>query len=366
MSVSSMGGGVGFAPQAAKVAGGTFTPASYTWRRLRAPTVDLGAIEFNQNFPMEISGFLTPTGPYKGGAFFGGTIDMLPRTESIMGLLYYALMGELSTVTGKDMDGASVGGVNTHIFKYNALNTIPWLAVRSVIPGSTASETLAQYGYDCMINAMQFRMTATGKMTARVGVVGRVPQWEKNPTLTWDNALEDDTTVPQACDTIFSMGANSPKVTSVQMDVVNTLSSPQQEMIFGSRHPDSFTPLARSVSLRVMTKWETPADLLQALTNSPTGTAWSPEPQISTGIDHSPFGFNFQASAPAMIAGSTPYAFALRGSRAVWLKDGNPTMTAGGMVMQAFTLQLATSLVGDDYCRLILQNDASNASYAWT
>lgn len=95
MSVAAMGGGVGFAPEATKVGSGAYTVGSYTWRKLRAPTVNLGPIEFNQNFPMEISGFLTPTGTYKGGAFYGGTIDLLPRTESIMGLLYYALMGKL-------------------------------------------------------------------------------------------------------------------------------------------------------------------------------------------------------------------------------------------------------------------------------
>lgn len=366
MSVAAMGGGVGFAPEATKVGSGAFTPASYTWRRLRAPSVNLGAIEFNQNFPAEISGFLTPTGPYKGGAFFGGTIDMLPRNESTMGLLYYALMGNLSTVTGKDMNGASQAGVNTHIFNYNALNTIPWLAVRSIVPGSTSAETLAMYGTDCKINAMQFRMTATGKLTARVGIVGRIPSFEKNPTLTWANALEDDTTVSQACDTTFTMGSNSPTVTSVQMDIVNTLSSPQQEMIFGSRHPDDFVPLGRSVSLRVMTKWNTAADLLQALTGSPTGTTWDPEPQISTGIDSSPFGFNFESYAPATIAGSVKSGFAVRGSRAVWLADGQPQMQAGGMVMQGFSLQLTTSLVGDDYCRLIIQNATANSAYAWT
>lgn len=368
MSVASMGGGVGFAPEAAKVGSGSFTVGSYTWRKLRAPTVNLGPVEFNQNFPAEISGFLTPTGPYKGGAFYGGTIDLLPRNQNIMGLLYYALMGNLSTVTGKDMEGASVTGVNTHIFNYNALNTIPWLTVRSVVPGSVAADTLALYGVDCKINAMQFRMSATGKLTARVGVVGRIPNFVENPTLTYANSFEDDTTVSQACDTTLTMGSNSPVVTSAQIDVINTLSSPQQEMIFGSRHPDDFVPLARSVSIRVMTKWNNP-DLYQlALTNSASGTAWSPTPQITTGIDGSPFAFNFKALAPAIIpgGGTTPYGFAIRGSRAVWLADGQPSMSAGGMVNQAFTMQLTTSLLGEDYCRLILQNDAANSAYAWT
>lgn len=368
MTIAAMNSEWGIAPEVAKVEAGTFTPGSYTWRRFRAPTLDLGTIQFQSPFPQEISGFLTPTGFYKGGAFFGGSVDMLPRTQSVMGLFYYALMGNVSSVTGVDMEGVAATGVNTHIFNYNTLNTIPWFATRFKVAGQVAADNLAHYGIDCKVNAMQFRMVATGKLTCRVGVVGRRPQYEKDPSFAWANTLEDDTTVPEACTGEINIGGETPTVVSAQIDVINTLSSPQAEMIFGSYHPDDFIPLARSVNVRVRTKWANPDLLLKVLTGSAAGTAWDPNPYIT--YDFGPdYGFMLKSEAPKTIAGSSPstrYAWAIRGNRAVWMPVGNTILTAGDMVMQDFMAVITTpdDPTTEQYCQIVLQNDA--APYTWT
>lgn len=370
MTVAAMGGEWGIAPQAAKLGAGTFTPGDYTWRRFRAPQLDLGTIQFQSPFPQEVSGFLTPTGFYKGGAFYGGSVDMLPRTESVMGFFYYALMGNVSSVTGVDMDGVASTNVNTHIFNYNALNTIPWFATRFKVPGQTGADTMAHYGIDCHVNAAQFRMVAAGKLMSRIGIVGRRPQYEGNPTFVWNNALEDDTTVPEACTGVVSIGSESPTVVSAQIDVINTLSSPQAEMIFGSYHPDDFIPLSRSINIRVRTKWANQQLLLKTLTGLPNGTAWDPNPYITYAMGPgNNYGFLLKSEAPKTIAGSSPsrrYMWAIRGNRAVWLPVGNTILTAGDMVMQDFMATITTPLdpTTEQYGQIVLQNAIT--SYAWT
>lgn len=370
MSVAAMGAEWGIAPEATKVANGTFTPGSYTWRRFRAPQVNLGTVEFSSEFPQEISGFLTPTGLYKGGAFYGGSVQMLPRTESVMGFFYYALMGNVSSVTGVDMDGVASTGVNTHIFNYNALNTIPWMATRFKIPGATTAENEAHYGIDCKVNAAQFRMVAAGKLMCQIGIVGRKPQYETNPTFAWANALEDDTTVPEACTGYISIGSESPSVVSSQIDVVNTLSSPQEEMIYGSYHPDDFIPKRRSIRMRVTTKWANGELLRKTLTGTSGGTAWDPNPYITYAMGPgNTYGFLLKSEAPKTIAGSSPtrrYAWAIRGNRVAWRPMGNMVLTAGEIVFQDFEGIITTPLdpTTEQYGQIVLQNAVT--SYAWT
>lgn len=369
MSVPAMGGEWGIAPQAAgKIGSGSFVPSAYTWRRYRSPQIDMGMQEIAQPFPQEISGFLTPTGWYKGGVSFGGSVDMLPRTESVMGYLLYALMGDVSSVTGKDQDGVASTNTYTHYFRYNALNTIPWFAQRLKVPGQTSSDVLSIYGYDCKVNAMQFRLSATGKLTCRIGLLGRVPQLEENPTYVWSNNLEDDTSVPQACSASVTIGGQSPSVVSMQVDVVNTLSA-QQEFVFGSYFMDDMIPLARGATIRVQTKWNNP-DLYQlATTNLTNGTAWTPTPYIVEGLmPAASDGFALKADSQKTIPSSSPAkldAFSIRGNRVVWVKDGNPSMQAGGIVMQSFIGTVVTpTITTEDYIRIILQNGTNG--YLWS
>lgn len=365
MGVAAIGGEWGIAPQAAKIGDGTFTPGSLNWRRYRSPQIDMGPQEIAQPKPQEMSGYYTPTGWYKGGVSFAGSVNMLPRTESVMGFLLYALMGNVSSVSGKDMEGASVTGLYTHIFNYNALNTVPWFAQRLKVPGAVAGDVLSLYGYDCKLNAMQFRMSAAGLLTCRMGLMGRVPKLEEAPSYSWINNLEDDTTIPQACSARVSIGGHLPKVTSMQVDVVNTLSN---EFIFGSYFPDDFTTQARGITVRVQTLWD--PDIYQlAMTNLTNGTDWNPDPYVAEALGPGDnYGFLLKADAPKPVTGSSPstnHSFAIRGNRCVWIKDGNPTMSAGGMVAQAYMAQIVTPTnTAQDYAQIVLQNGTNG--YLWS
>lgn len=366
MTVAASNAEFGIAPQASgKLGSATFVPASYTWRRYKVTRVGFGTQQVQQNFPQEIGGGLTPTGAYKGGVFMAGEVDMLPRVNNVMGFLFYALMGNVSSVTGKDMHGATVTGANTHIFNYNATNTVPWFSAFKKIPGATASDAFGETAVDCVATSLRLQMNAAGKLTARMGFTGRRPFYEENPSRSWNNSLEDHTTVPEACNATFALGANAPAVLSATLEINNQMSNPQQEMIIGSLYPDDFIPLQRTATIRIVTKWANP-DLLQlVLTGSSSGTTWSSTPYETTSAGVN-WGFLMQADAPSTIGGSSPttaYSFAVRANKVTWLPNGPTELTAGGMVTQEFVGTVSEPSSGD-YLQIVLQN--GQTSYTWT
>lgn len=367
MTVASQAGEWGFAPQAAKVGNGTFTPGSYTWRRMPVLTANVGPVQLQDVLPPEIGGVIAPRGAYKRGTFVGGSLDMLPRVENVLGFLLYAACGQVSTITGKDLDGITSTNVNSHLFSFNTSDSAfqPWMAVRRLIPGAVAADRLLESGYDCKVTGASIIIPASGKPLVRMGVVGRAWVEEEDPTLVWNNSYEDGGTIPESCSGYVTLGADAPKVLQCTIDLINGLTNPQQEFILGSYYPDDFAALSRAMSIRVMIKWENPDLYQKAVTGGAAGTTWSPTPYRTTGTAPQ-WGFKLELRAPNTIVGSAParnYAMQIRAQDITWLPDGPPNLAAGGFMVQPFVGTVLVPSSGD-YYQIGLQNTAT--AYAWT
>ncbi len=367
MTVAAQQGEWGLAPIATKVGAGTFTPGSYTWRRMPVLTAQTGPAQMQDVLPPEIGGVIAPRGAYKRGTFFGGAVELLPRVENVLGFLLYAACGNVSSQTGKDLDGITATAVNSHIFRFDTADSAfqPWLAVRRMIPGSVAANKLGESGYDCKVANLSMVFPASGKPMFNVGIVGRNWIMEENPTWTWNNTFEDSGSIPESCTGYVTAGSDSPKILQASIDLVNGLTTPQQEMILGSYNPDDFVALSRAMSIRIMTKWEDPDLYQKVMTNSAAGTAWSSTPFRTTGSGPT-WGFKLELRSPTQIPTSSParnFAMQIRCQDVVWLPEGPPRMQAGGFLTQGYVGTVLVPASGD-YCQIGLQNTAT--AYAWT
>ncbi len=367
MTVSGTAAEIGFAPQAAgKFGNGTFTPpGGLTWRRIRALDVQLAPTQLEDQLPLETGSVPTPTGFYKGGTFFGGNVRILPRTLNVMGLLFYAAMGNVSTVANKDMDGNTATGVFTHIFNFNANNTVPWFSVRRKIPGQTGSDELGEYGIDCQVNAFRIQASAIGKIQMDMSIIGRRPQWESGPLVwSWSNTLEDGQSIPESLNGTLKWGSVSPTQLDMDVMIANnlTLSNPQNEFIIGSPYPDDSITISRMVRLGGTLKYKDPTLYKQFFTGGVGSNSWSSAPTLFA-TDASNYAFNAVFLSPLQI-GTTGkyYGMALRGN-SMSVSASPIRLRPGQMVTQEINALIQTPTSGD-YFQIVLQND--QASYTWS
>ena len=357
MSVPAQAGVVGLTVQNAKIGdGGSFTPASYDWIRFKAPRVTFGPIQGDQVFVPEVGGTIVPTGAYKDSLYVGGQADVIPRLERSFPLMLLAVMGNASSVTGKDADGTSVSGVNTHVINFSTVSDydIPWLGVRVQIPGRTAGDVYGITGYDCKVSSLRLTIPAMGKIAARVTMVGRNVLQEEAPSFTWDNTYEDHQSAPDVGNGYVKIGGTEYPITGMVVDFNNSLTTPQQEMVVGSFNPDDFVPLFRSMTIRFVYKWADP-DLYQRIYNGSTSaTDWNPNPLK---IDTSGATFAFEANflSPGMITGSTPYALRIRANRVVLQDTGPIELVAGSILQKEFVLTVLEPASGN-YAQFLVTN----------
>lgn len=359
MSVPAQGGVIGLAVQASKIGdGGSFTPGSYTWIKFKAPRVMMDIIQGDQIFPPEVGGGIIPTGAYKDSMYPAGQFDVIPRLERSLPLLLKAIMGNASSVTGKDADGTTVAGVNTHVINFNPTTdySIPWIAVRRMIPGATASDNFGQTAYDCKLSSLRLTVPAAGKLAARFTMVGRDVHQEENPSWTWDNAsFEAFQSSPDAGRGYLKIGGVEYPITGMVIDFNNSLTTPQQEMIIGSFHPDDYVPLFRSMTLRFVYKWANP-DLYQQIFNGgASSTTWDSLPFLE---DTSGADFAFEASfqSPGNIGvTSTPYELRIRGNRITIAPDGPIELQGGAILQQSFVATILEPDTGN-YCQFLVTN----------
>ena len=362
MSVPAQAGDFGFALQAAKVgSGGTFTPASYTWYRSEAISVRMDLIQGDQILPPEVGPIIVPKGAYKDSVYGAGQIDMLPRAELGLGILLYAAMGAVSSVTGVDPDGNSVAGVNTHIFRFasNAY-TIPWIAMRRLIPGATTADNLGDSFYDAKLTNMRMTVGARGKVSTRVTAVGRDIKQETNPTWTWDHDYEDATaTLESGAGFIKIAGVEYP-VTAAVVEFDNGVTTPNQEMTIGDYHPDDFIPLYRTMTIRFVYKWKDSA-LYRLIRNGGTGVAWTNLPHLFQTVGGD-YGLELAVKTPKLIVGTTPFDLRIRGNNMTIAADGPIELAGATLLQQAFTATVLY-LSGSDYVDFVLANAQPNSAY---
>lgn len=364
MSLPAQGGILSYAVQPAKIGeGGVFDHTTLAWFKVRAPQVSVGAQQDQQIFPMETGGPLTPSGAFKQAKFFAGQADLIPRLENSFGWLLLGALGKASSVTGKNADGVTTTGVNTHIFSYDtALPSYqPWMAVRRMVPGLTSPENLGEIGYDCKIATLRFIVPAMGKVASQFTMIGRDFQQDDASDWVYENAtFEDSSSTPDSGRGQFAFGGNEYPVTGCTVDINNGLTTPQQEMVIGSFAPDDLVALTRNVQIRFVYKYENSELHRQVFTGAVDGTTWTSMPFItaSGGGVHA---VDLRFQSPATIPGSSsvPYGIRIRANNATLATEGGIQLQAGGIISQMFVLTILEPSAGN-YVEVVIENAETN------
>jgi len=352
MSVTSLAGAFGFAPQITKATAGT------NWYWYNVFNCDYGPIIDERPFPQEVGGQITPTGAYRAGAYAAGGIDFTPRLLDDVGWLLSWLLGE-DPVT---VPNNPVSGVNKHTWTLDGTeNTLDWGTVHLIIPGSA---TLGIASLDNKVAMMRLMLPQTGLISGRLEMVGRLfdnPDsnniFVEDPAgAGWTPSFEDFISVPISSKGSFTIvglnGGAALPVTNVGLDFVNGTTTPAQEMIIGSLSPDDFTPIAKTITVRATYKWPNP-DVYQAIV---AGAA--------AGTKFTPVIFSGQAvidvKSPGYITGTTPWELKFTLPKVVW-QITNPRLMGANILM---TDLIGTAIVaGNNFVVVDMFNAIS--SYVW-
>jgi hypothetical protein len=348
MTVTAQRGFLAYAPQNFKSTHNDYD-APTAWYRHKAYNISLGTVEDNRQFPLEVGGVIVPTGAFKAGSFFGGAVQITPRLEDDFGWLLYAALGTASS------SETAESGVFKHVFKYGADDTVlPWMEFVKYVPGAT--EALIERGVDCKITSLAFTVPQSGIVQAELGIVGRVPSLEEDPTVDGSyGSFENSESVPISPKGSIQVDSEDMPATGAVISIANNLTSPQQEMIIGEYHPDDFVPLSRQVEVRFTHKWPD-ADLYQKiLTGTASGETWSPAPFYAD--------VEIVSESPANIPGKNqPYKMRFYAQRVAWRADGPPELRGGDIIQQNY-VGIVNEPESGDYAVVEVWNEAT--SYIW-
>lgn len=353
MTTTGQKGAFGFAPQTAKsVAGSTFY-----W--YRATGVDFGPVTDERPFPPEVGGVLTPTGAYRAGAYAAGGIDFAPRLEDEFGWILDWVLGE-NDVTTQD---TPVAGANKHVWTLDGSeDALPWGTVHVITPGATDLGTIA---LDCKAAGLRLTLPQSGLAMARLDLVGRLFNTPADNIFVsspagagWTPAFESYTSVPVSAKGAFTvaglMGGAELAVTGIGLEFANGMTSPAQEMVFGSYAPDDYATVARTVTVRSTYKWPDAQLYRSILTGSASGTDWTDQVFEGQAV--------VQVQAPANITGTTPYELKYTLPNVIW-QVTNPRL-AGANIVAIDLIGTAISQPGENYLVSELFNGVATA-YTW-
>lgn len=361
---------VSIAKQAAKIGrGGTIVLSDQPWYKFNTLENGLGALQDQQVFPPESGGPLTPRGAYKQSKFFGGTVTLIPRLESTLGLLLNAVMGKASTVTGVTADGVSHAGVNTHIFHFDPAGAAnqPWMAVRRHIPTPSSSNYHGEIGFDCKVGLFDLTIPAMGKLVSRIQMVGRDYKLALDSN-TWSYAnasFDDELTAPDSGRGFFKIAGAEYPTMGASFQLMNGLTSPQQEMIIGDFSPDDFVALTRAAQIQFVYKYEN-ADLYRTLLGGdPSAVDWSSLPFVANTVGAT-FALQARFETPGEIGVTgLPYALEIRANKVTVAVTGPIELQPGNIITQTFVLTVLTpSNSAVDYLQFIIENAEAAAFYA--
>ncbi len=204
---------------------------------------------------------------------------------SVVGTQVFAT---LTTITGdSDLDsgeeialGYATQEAYEHFFTYATLQEqIDWAQIRKVVPGDTI---LYLEALDAKIAMMRFIIPQAGPAAARVDMVGRVPSWPDGSAWAYD-PFDDPDAFPVANApgyfrfTDVDNLINSLGVTGMVFEIINLLTTPQEEMTVGSNFPDDFGVRGRAVTARFVYRWKDPELCLAIMTGEIDGSSWTAE-----------------------------------------------------------------------------------------
>ncbi len=254
-----------------------------------------------------------------------------------------------------------------HFFTYGAAQeAIDWVTIRKVVPGDTYLYTQA---LDCKLAMMRFIIPQAGPVAARIDAVGRVPTFPDGSAWAYDG-MDDADAFPVANAPGYfrftqNNAINSLGVTGMVFEIINLLTTPQEEMTVGANYPDDFGVRGRAVTARFVYRWKNPELCLQIMTGAIDGAAWTAqvfttdlEAAVSTpgamGDDQeSPFQLKFVApkvefrqNGPVRLVGNQTIAIEYIGSVLTPEGSGSPAWSGAG-----------------EYFSVALRNEI--ASYIW-
>ncbi len=348
---------------------GTFDLTTLAYSRHRATDINYDAAQDGRPFPLELGGTIFPTGYYKAGTAVGGGATVMPRLQRYFGELFLALLGK-DTVT----QNSPVAGAHTHKFSVDpaALERIPWVAVRRHAPGRDVNRPVGLTGVDNLLASMRLMIPQNDILQARVDFVGRIPKFDPySDAWLYQNTYENSDKAAFSCVGYFKIPTiftNALPVTSVVVEFINNITTPQQEMIIGSYFPDDYVVRSRLMRVRFVYKWHDPELYERVYTNTAAGTDWSPVPFTT---NYSAGNHAFEAhveSTQSVITGTTPYQLTIRAGSMAFEPVGPLALQAGGILSQEY-MGLALEPdpgLGVDYANVLLINGYDTAYVAPT
>lgn len=387
MSVPSQGGLFALAPQNGRFGDANqdnFVSANHTFHKMRATRVAFGTQQNQQNFPFEVGGTIVPTGSFKSGVFAAGDVDFIPRVENVLGYILRAALGNMTTtedamwdpITGTDTNGGAVTNINTHVASFDPAGSFiqPWMAIRVFIPGSNASNAYGEEAIDAKVNALRLTIPAAGLLQATASFVARTPKYPSAADVnawTYGNEFENSLSVPHAGRGEILIGGEEYPITAATVELMNGLTTPQQEQVVGSYYPDDFVALNRMSQIRIVYKWENPQLWNRILTGQPVGeTEWQSIP-FQQDTQGSTKAFEATFYSPGEIPDSDdgngnpqPYMLKVIANRVVWSIDQNGIELQPGNIIQVpFVGTVLEPEDGLSYIDFVMHN---NTVYDWT
>lgn len=332
--------------------------ASLTWKRYRVTDEDYGIAQMQDTIEPEIGRVSNPTGAYKSGVALAGGATMKPRLKNSIGWILLAALGQCTTVDNMD-------GTYTHTFTYKTGDDQyqPWMAVRSLIPGTGQIDPLGTIGYDNKVANLRLVANAARPIETRVDFEGRIPVTDHHGDVWSGASFEDFTTAALACKGTFKMPTVSElpiplPVTQVTLELANALTGPREEMVVSSYFMDNIITRFRSLSLRFMYKWNDSALFDRLFANVARGTAWSPA-TFQTATASTNYAFDLLLESTALITGVIPFSLRVRANSAYW-ESSQPVRQQGGGIVMMDVRGTVLAPASGAYCEFILINDTAS------
>jgi len=150
------------------------------------------------------------------------------------------------------------------------------------------------------------------------------------------------------------MGGAELAVTGVTVDVMNGLTTPDQEMIVGSYSPDDFASISKTITIRSTYKLPDAQLYRKIVTGSATGIKWVDDVSEGQAV--------IQVQSPADIVGTTPFEMKWTLPSVIW-QVTNPRL-AGTNIVAIDLIGTAVTKAATNFAQLDLFNNRSSA-YAW-
>lgn len=349
-------------------------PTALEWYRTRAPRIGVGSVQLQEQFPLETGGPIVPTGSFKSGQYAQGDVEMILRAEEFLGYLLYGATGVAEQAVDSvydpstdTLDSLTYTGVNVTRFKFDPLAIqMPWMGIRTFVPGQQASENYGEICQDTRINALSMNIPAAGLVGATVGFQSLKCFY---PTATdvnawaYQNATEDSLSAPHAGKGQFLIGGTQYPITSASIELVNNMSTPQQEMVVGSYHPDNAVPLSRQLQVRIVYKWENADFYKQVMAGGVNNVNWDSLPfktETSGGTKGFETTFQSPGNIPGVTGGDLPFELKVIANRVTWQVDqAGIQLQAGNIIQVPYVGIVEEPAVGQDYLEFIVQNAAT-------